>query len=210
MAGTIMQNIERATDKKQGSRRDPTRHIKMRKSGFPVRRSAGVNASHVIINILFNHVFVCAYKLIVEKSVRDHFERLSPNLIQSRASTDEAKSFAVAKKANAALESCTAEAFRLYLDGAPRSEWNKSAARVFSRSFLEYHNVPQEGRRLALLEVEQLALTRIKTIKAEYIMSRRSAQIQSAHSKAARRRERQSNVSVPKTSSHFMISLLTI
>lgn len=209
MAGTIMQNIERATDKKQGSGRDPTRHIKVRKTGFPARRSAGVNANHVIINIILI-IVNCAHNLIFEKSIRDHFERLSPNLIQSRASTDEAKSFAVAKKANAALESCTAEAFRLYLDGAPRSEWNKSAARVFSRSFLEYHNVPQEGRRLALLEVEQLALTRIKTIKAEYIMSRRSAQIQSAHSKAARRRERQSNVSVPKTSSHFMISLLTI
>ncbi len=61
MTGTIIQNIGRTGNRNQGSGRDTTRHIKTRKSGFPVRRGAGINANHVIIDIQMISFFVCAH-----------------------------------------------------------------------------------------------------------------------------------------------------
>ena len=121
--------------------------------------------------------------------------RLSANYFQTRISADESKRFDEAKKENPRCESCTATNFRLYLDGPPRCEWNKSAARVFSRSFVEFHDFPEDQRRAVLLEAQKMALTRIKTIKAEYVLSQRSAQIQLDKAREARRRERRANVS---------------
>ena len=127
--------------------------------------------------------------------MREHFRRLSANYVQTRVSVDESKRFDEAKKNNPACESCTSTSFRLYLDGPPRCEWNKSAARVFARSFVEFHDFPEDQRRAVLLEAQKMALTRIKTIKAEYVLSQRSAQIQLDKAREARLRERRANVS---------------
>ncbi|KJA19415.1 hypothetical protein HYPSUDRAFT_56670 [Hypholoma sublateritium FD-334 SS-4] len=143
LTATVNRNIEELGQVRSNNGRSSTR-----KSGLPLRRSAATNANH--------------------KSVREHFRRLSVNYFQTRASADESKRFDEAKKENPGCESCTPASFRLYLDGPPRCEWNKSAARVFARSFVEYHNFAEDRRGVVLLEAQKMALTRIKTIKAEY------------------------------------------
>lgn len=127
--------------------------------------------------------------------MQEHFRRLSANYFQTRVSADESKRFDKAKKENPGCKSCTPTTFQLYLDGPPRCEWNKSAAQIFSRSFVEYHSVPEAQRGTVLLEAQKMALTCIKTIKAEYVLSQCSAQAQFAKAKEARHRERRANVS---------------
>ena len=116
---------------------------------------------------------------------------MCPNPSQTRVSRAEAENFAQRRRENQALELCTPDLFRLYLDGPPKSEWNKSAARIFSRSFAQFHSL--SGTLLA--EINSMALSRIKTIKAEYMCSRASAEIQEAKERAQRRHARRANVS---------------
>ncbi len=98
----------------------------------------------------------------MQEAIRAHFKRLAPNVIQNRVSEDEARRFSARKKVEPGIESCTADRIRLYLDGPPRSEWNRSAARVFARSFVDYISLSGPQRRLALVEAEKLALARVK------------------------------------------------
>ncbi len=102
----------------------------------------------------------------MQEAIRAHFKRLVPNVTQTRVSEDEARRFSARKKLEPSIESCTADRFRLYLDGPPRSEWNRSAARVFARNFVDYISLSGAQRKVALIEAEKLALVRIKTIKS--------------------------------------------
>lgn len=132
----------------------------------------------------------------MQEAIRAHFKRLAPNIIQTRVSEDEARRFQARKQLEPGAESCTPDHFRLYLDGPPKSAWNRSAARVFSRSFVDYIALSGAQRRLALIEAEKLALARIKTIKAEYIHTLLSSHMRDVQNQAYRRRTRKANVSV--------------
>lgn len=132
----------------------------------------------------------------MQEGIRAHFKRLAPNIIQTRVSEDEARRFKARKQLDPSVESCTPDRFRLYLDGPPRSEWNRSAARVFARSFVDHISLSGGQRRLALIEAEKLALARIKTIKAEYLHTLLSNHMRDVQSQAYRRRTRKANVSV--------------
>jgi len=60
-------------------------------------------------------------------------------------------------------ECCTPDTFRICLTGFPRSTWNKSAARVFARSFLEYYNIQETPEELD--DLYERALTRFRGMK---------------------------------------------
>ncbi len=131
----------------------------------------------------------------MQEAIRRHFNRLAPNITETRVSEDEARRFSARKKLEPSIESCSADRFRLFLDGPPRCDWNRSAARVFARSFVDHISPPASQRRLALIEAEKLALARIKTIKAEYVHSLLSSSERDIHSQAYRRHTRKANVS---------------
>lgn len=135
------------------------------------------------------------YWCFSKKHIWQHFMRLSNDLIASRASHNEAWAFEGTVRHNAALDSCTEAEFWLYLDSPPRHAWNKSATRVFSRSFVTFHQVLPECQRRALIEVEDMALTHIKTIKAKYTLSISTDQARNVHLKACQRQEQCTSVS---------------
>jgi len=81
-----------------------------------------------------------------------------------RVSISEISAFDVSLKADRANcpPCCSAEALRVDLQGQPRSEWNKSAARVSALNFI----TSNQGNRDDLPIIEKHILTYIKTLHA--------------------------------------------
>jgi hypothetical protein len=114
------------------------------------------------------------------------------NLLLPTVSAVEAKEFDANWK-NGLPHCCTVETFRINIRGGPRSPWNRSAAQVFARSYLEHHQI--EPNAIVLKDIADRAMTRIKSLRIEAHKKGLSAQRSTALEKAGRRRGRKSTVS---------------
>jgi hypothetical protein len=61
---------------------------------------------------------------------------------------------------------CTVDDFKIDLLGSPRCAWNLSAARVFCRSFLDFHGLSDDAD--VIDAVSSAFFTRIRTLKVKY------------------------------------------
>ncbi|KAH7903560.1 hypothetical protein BJ138DRAFT_1020430 [Hygrophoropsis aurantiaca] len=61
---------------------------------------------------------------------------------------------------------CTASNFRIDITGFVMSDWNKSAAQVFAKAFLQQHNGCGKSRN----EVAKAWLNHVETLKTQYIL----------------------------------------
>jgi len=105
---------------------------------------------------------------LLQTEVRKHIDRLAENRIQDTFSVTvaEAKRWQTQPLDNRPNpECCTAETFRVCIQGDPKSPWNRSAARVFSRSFATHHGLDPTPENLN--DIYERALSRFKNIKAE-------------------------------------------
>jgi hypothetical protein len=114
------------------------------------------------------------------------------NLLLPTVSAEEAKEFDANWKMGLP-HCCTAETFRINIRGGPKSPWNRSAAQVFARSYLEHHQI--EPNAVLLKDVADRAMIRIKSLRVEAGKKRLSAQKSIALERAGRRRGRKSTVS---------------
>jgi len=106
-------------------------------------------------------------------------------------SAEEANAFEASWK-NGAPHCCTAESFRIDLRGAPRSAWNRSAAQVFARSYVGYYRIQANPE--TLKDIAARALTRIKSLRFEFIRKNKSQQRRDELERAGRRRGRKFTV----------------
>lgn len=65
--------------------------------------------------------------------------------------------------------SCTVADFKIDLLGKPSSAWNKSASRTFCRSFLDFHDLPENPTLID--SVKAAFFTRIKSLKTMHGVS---------------------------------------
>jgi hypothetical protein len=89
---------------------------------------------------------------------------------------------------------CSAEDFRVDINGYPSSEWNKSCARVFAESFLakyEVYDSPLVGSE----KVEEAWITNFKRLRQTYAKQRSTETKNEGANSRKRRGERKSQVS---------------
>jgi len=106
-------------------------------------------------------------------------------------SAEEANEFEASWK-NGGPHCCTAESFRIDLRGAPRSAWNRSAAQVFARSYVGHYRIQANPE--ILKDIAARALTRIKSLRFEFIRKNKSQQRRDELERAGRRRGRKFTV----------------
>jgi len=123
-----------------------------------------------------------------QNSVRRHiFRLLGPAPLHSVVSEEEVLLFVQSLNAcgeEIAGPSCTANHFRLYLDGPPRHPWNRSAAAIFADNHILYHKLTPSTDLIDSL-VED-CLKRIKTLKSAYSRSLRSGAKMESYEKKTR------------------------
>jgi hypothetical protein len=96
---------------------------------------------------------------------------------------------------------CSADDFLVDIVGYPRSEWNKSCARVFAESFLAKYE--EYCRPLAgVEEVEETWITHFKTLRRIYAKQRSTDAKNQEANQRKRRGERNSQVSNNDACSH--------
>jgi hypothetical protein len=78
----------------------------------------------------------------------------------------EALSFQARWNLNQGLDCCTVANFRIDLTGPPKSAWNKSASRIFARSYCNFYRVPRDELQEALLDAANGFLRRVKSLKS--------------------------------------------
>ena len=91
-------------------------------------------------------------------------------------------------------ECCTAEDFRVDISGMPRSEWNKSCARVFAGSFLEEYEEDSAAWSLDSKTVGECWLTHFKALQKTHKAQCGSQQAKEARLRTKRRAFRKEQV----------------
>ncbi|KIN92877.1 hypothetical protein M404DRAFT_11540, partial [Pisolithus tinctorius Marx 270] len=84
---------------------------------------------------------------------------------------------------------CTVEDFRIDLEGLPRSEWNKSAALVFTQEYLKCHR-GRQGENHTLEYVVKAWLTHVMTLRTRYKVKELDDEDKTERKARNRRRQR--------------------
>jgi hypothetical protein len=85
---------------------------------------------------------------------------------------------------------CTPEHFKIDIRGNPRSPWNKSAAKVFARDFIQHDYICKDYDL-----VQDKFLTHIKGLKSCFALETKQESARETKRKAASKRERKRGVS---------------
>lgn len=115
-------------------------------------------------------------------------EIVAYNSLLTRADTDETTRVLLAD----VPEATTAANFRINIQGKPRSSWNRSAARVFARDYIEKLQMPNT---FAMYQaVENTFFVHLKYLTALYRTSQKSRATQTIQNSKSRRAARKRGV----------------
>ncbi|KAJ3507579.1 hypothetical protein NLJ89_g6220 [Agrocybe chaxingu] len=148
--------------------RPPTTRVGPKLTGFPARRAPDVNEK--------------------QRLIREHLTRLCGDGGASFATQEQASAYDAALRTGNAIPSCTAEEFRVCIDGNPKCAFNVSSARIFARSFAEFHHLDLSHSELQ--DIHNRVLTMFKTLKRTRKAGRLSEDARMRAKRAKRRYSR--------------------
>ncbi|KAJ7223832.1 hypothetical protein C8J57DRAFT_1391461 [Mycena rebaudengoi] len=171
-----LSDILAAPPQTQQSRSKPQMYFK--RTGDPKRRTASTkqltNAVHAhvkkliprgLLNVTVTRVEIVEYERLLRQQDRDGNNELSDG-----------------------PEAVTIENFRIDVVGTPRSEWNKSVARVFAKDFIRKLELPNTYA--MFMAVDKAFATYMKNIRAKYRLAQTSAENQARVERQDRRDSR--------------------
>lgn len=172
-----------------------------RSSGFPVRRSRGSITRAVRYLSHLNSAFHLCLYCQPQALIREYFEKVAPQILQTAVGRNEANEFRNDWEADQSLVSCTEEHFRLYFDGTAVHVWNSTALRILSRCFAFFHRLED----VELRSIEDGMVVRFKSLKKAYRTLQHSQADQNRQKQVSRRRMRKTNVWITSLKGHLYI-----
>lgn len=125
----------------------------------------------------------------------------STNPLENQVTQAEAKAFEQEFATNRLKRPCTIEEFRYFLDGGPRSPWNIGVSYVLL-DFVEQERLHDVSTPSSREEIREAFLTRIKTLRGEYLQLAKSPNRQALNNKYHRKHQRKYSVT-------FVVTLFT-
>lgn len=113
--------------------------------------------------------------------------------LENQVSEAEAQAFAEEFKSDPLKRPCTAENFRYFLGGGPRSAWNVGASYVLV-DFIEQNRIHDVSLPMVREAIRKAFLSRIKTLRGEYLKLAKSPERQAVRTKYHRKYQRKYSV----------------
>lgn len=115
------------------------------------------------------------------------------NPLENRVTQAEAEAFEQEFATDRLKRPCTVEEFRYFLDGGPRSAWNIGASYVLV-DFVEQKRLSDVSTPSLRDAIREAFLTRIKTLRGDYLQLAKSPNQQTLHDQYHRKHQRKYSV----------------